>query len=43
MPGVRLTSSREKQNIALLKEMRKVYQASRETYGSPRVTKALNK
>lgn len=27
----------------LLKEIRKVYQASRQTYGSPRVTKALNK
>lgn len=36
-------SSRKSRNEELLKEIRKVYKASRGTYGSPRITKALEK
>lgn len=35
-------SSRKSQNRVLLEEIRKVYKVSRGTYGSPRVTRALN-
>lgn len=36
-------SSRQRRNRKLLKEIRKLYKVSRETYGSPRITRALNK
>ncbi|NLC06732.1 MAG: IS3 family transposase [Syntrophomonadaceae bacterium] len=36
-------SSRKSSNKELLTEIRKIYKQSRDTYGSPRITKALNK
>lgn len=36
-------SSRRSRNLKLLTKIRKIHQQSRNTYGSPRITKALNK